>query len=513
MSKLQKSILLATTALSLVAPAAVRAADSVVAAGQNQIEQVIVTATRREERLQNVPISITVFNQQQLSNHNVVNAADIAAYTPSMGINTDFGSQNTSFSLRGFSQDIGTQPTVGVFFADVVAPRGPSQGTAAGDGAGPGDFFDLQNVQVLKGPQGTLFGRNTTGGDVLLVPQKPTDEFGGYVQGSFGNYNMRGGQGVINIPVNDQIRLRFGIDHTSRDGYIHNTSGIGPSDFENVNYTALRASADIDLTSDLNNYTIASYTTSSTNGGFQPIVACDPTGSTPPPNKGGTIFVGVGGACGQLTPGAKNFQGAGFYDAAQVLPNPYDDLSEWRVINTTTWHVSDELTVKNIASYAEIKQSLSNPLFGTNLGTQFGKYPLGPFLFPFAQETLLPGIPNTDEVDLLRGIPTPGQWIGQPADLAGGPLSRGQRPACHRGLPVAGIVGVFESGNVPMHRLSRWVCRTTCRRHQLWVRQDQLHRLRGVCPGDVQADGRVQGDRRYPLHPGSSIEYQRTENL
>ena len=62
---------------------------------------------------------------------------------------------------------------------------------------GPGSFFDLQNVQVLKGPQGTLFGRNTTGGAVLLVPQKPTSDFGGYVEGSYGNYDMLRAQGAL----------------------------------------------------------------------------------------------------------------------------------------------------------------------------------------------------------------------------------------------------------------------------------------------------------------------------
>lgn len=108
--------------------------------------------------------------QEQLSNRNVVNAADLD--TPSLSVNNNFGNENASFAIRGF-QDIGTQPSVGAYFADVVVPRGPTQGTQAGDGPGPGSFFDLQNVQVLKGPQGTLFGRNTTGGAVLLVPQKP----------------------------------------------------------------------------------------------------------------------------------------------------------------------------------------------------------------------------------------------------------------------------------------------------------------------------------------------------
>src|SRR6266481_4286558 len=74
--------------------------------------------------------------------------------------------------------------------------RGASPNLPIGDGAGPGAFFDLQNVQVLKGPQGTLFGRNTTGGAILIVPQKPASTLEGYVEGSLGNYNMKRVQGV-----------------------------------------------------------------------------------------------------------------------------------------------------------------------------------------------------------------------------------------------------------------------------------------------------------------------------
>src|SRR5262249_54277184 len=139
-------------------------------------------------KAQDIPISISVFDQKQLEDRNVVTAADLAQYVPSLSVNTLFGSDNSTFAMRGFSQDGGEGPAVGVFFGDVIAPRGPTNGLQAGDGAGPGYFFDLENVQVLKGPQGTLFGRNTTGGDVLLVPKKPTSELSGYVEGGVGNY-------------------------------------------------------------------------------------------------------------------------------------------------------------------------------------------------------------------------------------------------------------------------------------------------------------------------------------
>jgi iron complex outermembrane recepter protein len=142
------------------------------------LEEIVVTARRVEERLQDVPISISVFNQQQLNNANIVNPGDLATYTPSLQSNSRFRPENASFAIRGFTQDAETSPSVGVYFADVVAPRGSANGITGGDNAAPGSFFDLQNVQVLKGPQGTLFGRNTTGGAVRQQSNRPAGDSG-----------------------------------------------------------------------------------------------------------------------------------------------------------------------------------------------------------------------------------------------------------------------------------------------------------------------------------------------
>src|SRR5580700_10826383 len=271
--------LLSAWILIQAAPALTFAADAPAAAPapEDDLLSIIVTARRFEERLQDVPISISVFNQQQLDNRNIVNANDLAAYTPSLQVNNNFGPDNSAFSIRGFVQDIGTQPSVGVFFADVVAPRGASNNIPVGDGAGPGVFWDLQNVQVLKGPQGTLFGRNTTGGDILIVPQKPTSKEEGYAEITYGNYDMKRIQAVENVPINDSVRLRFGLDHQSRSGYLDNDSGIGPPHLNDVNYTAGRVSLVVDITPDLENYAIGSFLRSNTFGDIQKLVGCNPT--------------------------------------------------------------------------------------------------------------------------------------------------------------------------------------------------------------------------------------------
>ena len=92
-------------------------------AGEQHLEEITVTARRFEERLQDVPISISVYSQQQLSNQNVTTASDLARATPSLSTDTRFWPDNSSFSIRGFTQEIRTSPSVGVFFDDVVAPR------------------------------------------------------------------------------------------------------------------------------------------------------------------------------------------------------------------------------------------------------------------------------------------------------------------------------------------------------------------------------------------------------
>ncbi|WP_174275291.1 TonB-dependent receptor, partial [Sphingomonas bacterium] len=324
------------------------AGDQAAVRGSEDVGDIIVTARRVEERLQDVPISITVFNQQQIANRNIVAPEDLALYTPSLSTNGVTGRENTNYSIRGFTQEIGTSPSVAVYFADVVAPRS-SASIPQGDGAGPGSFFDLQNVQVLKGPQGTLFGRNTTGGAVLLVPQKPTSRFEGYVEGLYGSYNWKGLQGAINAPLTDTIRARLAFDFQDRDGLTKNV-GAGP-DLDDRHYIAVRGSVVWDVTPDIENYTILSYIHSKSNGSGYALIGCDPNS-----------FIGSN-VCGPFA----TRQAGGPHTVSTDIPNPLNERTEYRGINTTTWQASDTLTVKNIISYTRLKGKYVSDVFSTNI--------------------------------------------------------------------------------------------------------------------------------------------------
>jgi iron complex outermembrane receptor protein len=352
-----RAFLAVSTAMAVAYPAA--AQDTVAQDGGASAADIIVTARRTEERLQDVPISITVFNQQQLTNKNITKAEDLAIYTPSLSQNNTLGSTASSFAIRGFVQDIGTLPSVGVYFAEVTAPMGASNNQSVGNGAGPGAFFDLQNVQVLKGPQGTLFGRNTTGGSILLVPQKPTGKFEGYVEGTLGNYNARRIQAVVNVPLSDTVRFRMGVDRSTRDGYVKNYSPVGAGDYYDQDYVALRASLVADLTSNLENYTIATYSNVHQNGEPQKVADVNTSVLSGPAAL--AFPFAVFGANQQQRLAAA---GAGFYSTEINFDNPYVKQETWQLINNTTWRVSDNLTVKNIVSYAQLVADNHVPVFG-----------------------------------------------------------------------------------------------------------------------------------------------------
>jgi iron complex outermembrane receptor protein len=322
------------------------------ASAQSADETIIVTARRIEERLQDVPISITAIDSERLNSLNITGADSLAKYVPGLIANSRYSPEQSTFAIRGFTQELRTSSSVGTYFADVVAPRGGGVSLSGGDGAGPAFLFDLQNVQVLKGPQGTLFGRNTTGGAVLFVPKKPTDRFEGYLEGSYGNYEMFRVQGVLNIPISETIRLRVGADKMSRDGYLKNISGIGPKRYADIDYIAARASLAIDITPDIENSTIFTYMYSNHVPSAFQVFAGNPA----VPGFGALAVASA--ARLQANPGR--------WDVDVGLPNPVSRTEQWQIINTTSGQASDSLTVRNIASYSRVVQDLRSNIFGTN---------------------------------------------------------------------------------------------------------------------------------------------------
>lgn len=183
------------------------------------LEDIVVTARKVAENSQKVPITITAFSGSSLETKSVTQILNVATFTP--GFNVQPVSNNaTAFSmtLRGQVQNdiIATlEPTVGVYVDEMY--WGKSYGLNAG-------LIDIANVQVLKGPQGTLFGRNTTGGALLVTSNDPDfSDLSGRVSATYGRFNEATGDIILNVPVNDRVALRGAFHVSQRDGWAYGT--------------------------------------------------------------------------------------------------------------------------------------------------------------------------------------------------------------------------------------------------------------------------------------------------
>lgn len=204
-------LLTPTVALAQAQPAA---APASAAPQGTELGEVIVTARRRQENLARVPNTITAFNSQQLAERSVHNENDLQLVTPGLTLRQTEGSNVLTYAIRGQTVEAftGSPPAVLPYIDEVQLNTG-----------GASTFYDLDSIQVLKGPQGTLFGRNSTGGAVLYTTSKPENDFGGYIEGRAGNLGLAEGMGAVNIPVGkDKVLLRVAFDVVHRDGYIHN---------------------------------------------------------------------------------------------------------------------------------------------------------------------------------------------------------------------------------------------------------------------------------------------------
>ena len=234
-----RAALLAAAATVALASSPALAQDAPAAAGASAADagvgDIIVTANRRAERNQDVPIAITAFSSRRLDQQNITTAQDLQGTVPSLVVGANGqGSRDTqSFTLRGQGATFQASPGVVVYMNEVPLPAA----VTLSQQGGPGNFADLENVQVLAGPQGTLFGRNTTGGAVLLVPHKPVNDWGGSVTAKLGNYANREFEGMLNVPViDDVLMIRAVGTYHDRDGYTHDV--VFNKDRDNVhNYS------------------------------------------------------------------------------------------------------------------------------------------------------------------------------------------------------------------------------------------------------------------------------------
>ncbi len=237
---------LSTASILAMASGAVLCSSAPAAESATVLEEVIVTARRVEEHGQDVPVSITTFSDDELQKRGVFEFRDITLSNPSVKINA--GGAGTAISstvaVRGNLQNdvsVVADPAVGTYIDGLIVSRTFGMN---------GYLVDLDNVQTLKGPQGTLFGRNTTGGALMIQTRNPElGELGGYVRAEAGSYDLRRVTGAVDVPLGQRAALRLVAEDVDRDSYADYTDGSTYGDESRSTYRAKLLFAPDDLTS------------------------------------------------------------------------------------------------------------------------------------------------------------------------------------------------------------------------------------------------------------------------
>ncbi len=361
------------------------------------VSDIVVTAQRREERAQDVPVVVTAFSPERLEQLDVSEPQDLYGTVPSLTSGTQGQASRDvqAYAIRGQSTGFLASPGVQLYLSEVPLTAAVSLSLQGP----PGLFFDLENVQVLSGPQGTLFGRNTTGGAVLFQPHKPVDRLEGYIEGSIGNYNLRAVEGAINVPLaGEKLMVRIAGAYRDRRGYTKDL--VWDKWRDDTHWYSGRIGIIMKPTERIENYLLAYGAKSSNNGagyihkGFNIPFLSNPFQSGGPKCSDAPL-PGVASCdvyrrqteiAGQIGPRATR----GDVDG-------YSKISGWGLINTTDIELNDELTLRNIISYQRLKDDYAADSDATPIQqyqlTQDARFPDFP-IAGFTDEFGLPATPG-----------------------------------------------------------------------------------------------------------------------
>lgn len=400
------AILLAGVAASTMGAGLAHAAEATASVGTDDI---VVTAQRREERAQDVPVVVTAITSDKLSRLNIASPQDLMGKVPSMTVGNAATAtrESQTITIRGQATSFLASPGVALYFNEVPLPQATSLPLQGGAGL----FFDLENVQVLSGPQGTLFGRNTTGGAVLFQAKKPTNRFEGYVEAAFGNYDLNAFEGALNVPlIDDKLMVRIAGSYRDRRGFTRDL--VWNKWRDDVHYYTGRISVLARPTERFENLFVAYGSKSSTNGAGHVLTDFNIAGlsargmcTTDPASVTATL------ANCQVYTDQVNISKANGPRATRMSADEYSKLETWGVINTSTFELSDNAKLRNIISYQQLYDNYAGDSDGSPLQvyqtSQNAKFPD----FPIAGFTDAYGLPNTPGNVYQNGVS-----FGEPRD-------------------------------------------------------------------------------------------------
>lgn len=336
-----------------------------------RLEEIVVTARRRAENLQDTPISISAVTAEGLERRGIDNVTEIGRFSPNVQFNeaTPISGNNSTAAIfiRGIGQNdftLSSDPGVGLYLDGVYISR--SVGNLL-------DVLDVERIEVLRGPQGTLFGRNTIGGAINVVTRKPGEALGGSVELTTGRFNRAEGRLAINVPLAETLFSSVGVFYRYREGFV---KGVGPNapDLGDDNKLAGRLALRW-VPSNSFDFTIA-FDGSTAREESSPTVLIRADETAPAPSYWNAVLSGNGAVCADPTnparlsdPRCYNSQwelgpyrhgGAfttilpGFND---ILGEPYrsaSDIDIYGISATAEWNVSDVITLKSITGFRKV---------------------------------------------------------------------------------------------------------------------------------------------------------------
>ena len=341
------------------------------------LEEIVVTARRRSENLSSVPISISAIGADEILERSIRTDSDLQVAVPGLTIRQTQGNNSLTYSIRGQSADTfsGSASAVVAYLNEVPLTI-----------SGASTFYDLESIQVLKGPQGTLFGRNTTGGAVLYTAARPTNEQEGMIRVRAGNYDLTEVEGMLNVPlVDDKVLLRAAFNTVDRDGYINNIRT--GRDHGEIGRDSARISLTVTPNDQLENTAVFAYSENdSINTGASYTYSVYGCGET---NNGFALNCNAGILYGPSMDSVFGFEGAwdGYLAAHPdayapgliayveeqkrlghyITQHPGDahhDGKDWIFTNTTTYEINENLQLKNILGLSQAETDSEQPALG-----------------------------------------------------------------------------------------------------------------------------------------------------
>lgn len=403
-------------------PTAAQAQDAATAAetADDFGGDLVITARRREESAQTVPISVTAFSGDMLREKVIVSTQDLTQVTPGLNVAPQGSRDTPSLVIRGQRRAVtgAGAPAVVTYFQDVPLPN---EGSLL-------PTFDIASIQALKGPQGTLFGRNTTGGALLVYAQTPVYETEGYIEGTYGRFNERKLEGALNLPIiQDKLALRVAGQYWRRDGYTENL-GVG-NDLDDINVNSIRVSLLAEPVDGLKNVTVFDHYRAREAGTATILFGVYPNPAVPGGGNARTVANRPYFDCGvrgcDIDIALADQQAMGVRKTNTSIA-PISNRDIWGVANTTTLDVG-AVTLKNIFGYRVAKLTTQRDGDGSNLRISDGIGRVDNS--QVSNELQLLGNLFDDRLDWIVG----GFYLkSQPGDVNGGtvlaPVLPGQSP-------------------------------------------------------------------------------------